>query len=156
MNNPTDKPSKYVYSPLFWKIAQAPQNPWQQPCHGSQKNEEELFIEGNLIKAQKSLAENQQAGDKYAGTIPRSRQLCQLSATDTLSNTLSKLTNPIDPKAENTRWQMLKKGVMAYAVGDDSDNHGVMMSNGKHLLWLNDGQEQVVGEHKWVNKISLL
>ena len=39
------------------------------PAKARQKSEEELFVEGNLIKAQKALQQNQSAGEKFAGVI---------------------------------------------------------------------------------------
>ncbi len=51
------------------------------PAKLRQKSEEELFVEGNLIKLQKTLQQNQSAGEKFAGVIPRSWELIQCSKT---------------------------------------------------------------------------
>lgn len=102
------------------------------PAKTKQKTEEELFVEGNLIKSQTNLEKNKQAGDKFAGTIPRSWELVKVSPTGEMTT--------------------LKKGVMSYAIdGDD-----IIISNGKHLLRLDkDLQETVIVEQKFVSKISV-
>lgn len=49
------------------------------PAKAKQKTQEELFIEGNLINAQKARQQNSKTGEKYPGIIPRSWELIKLT-----------------------------------------------------------------------------
>ncbi|KXZ67245.1 hypothetical protein AVENLUH5627_02225 [Acinetobacter venetianus] len=101
------------------------------PAKARQKSEEELFVEGNLIKAQKTLQQNQNAGEKFAGVIPRNWELVQQSASG--------------------EQKVLKKGVLSYALGADDS---VYYSNGKYLMSINaDQTEQMLVEAKLIHKI---
>lgn len=101
------------------------------PAKARQKSEEELFVEGNLIKAQKTLQQNQNAGEKFAGVIPRNWELVQQSASG--------------------EQKILKKGVLSYALGADDS---VYYSNGKYLVSINaDQTEQMLVEAKLIHKI---
>jgi len=100
------------------------------PAKSKTKSEEEIFVEGNLIKAQKNLAQNKLAGEKYPGLIPNSWQLMH-------RNTAGEIT-------------CLKKGVMSYAVKDGQ----VFYSNGQHLIYLNAHQSETkLTEAKLISKI---
>ena len=101
------------------------------PAKAIQKSEEELFVEGNLIKAQKTLQQNQNAGEKFAGVIPRNWELIQHS-----------------PNGEQ---KVLKRGVLSYAF----DSEGAMYySNGKYLVAMTaDQSEQMLVEAKLIQKI---
>ena len=102
------------------------------PAKTLPKSEEEIFIEGNLIKAEKNLLKNQADGDKYAGFIPKSWELVKIT-----------------PAGETTT---LKKGVMSYCLSDD----GVIISNGKALIHIKDGQEALVTTAQKVAKLMWL
>ena len=100
------------------------------PAKTQQKSEEELFVEGNLIKAQQNLERNQKAGEKYPGMIPNTWELVMRSPSGDLST--------------------LKKGVMSFALNDDS----IFYSNGKYLVeLLPDQTEKLLIEDKLISKI---
>ena len=102
------------------------------PAKTKQKSEEELFIEGNLIKAKQSLENNQKNGEKYPGFIPRSWQLIK-----------------IKPTGEK---EVIKQGVMSFCIG----NNIVIYSNGKHLIQLDENKnETLLCEDKLISKIML-
>ncbi len=103
----------------------------RNPAKAKQKSEEELFIEGNLINVQKTLEENQKAGEKYPGIAPKSWELIQMT-----------------PDGKQT---ILKKGILAYALKDDGT---IFYSNGKHLIELAPDQtEKLLMEENLVSKI---
>lgn len=102
------------------------------PAKTQPKSEEELFIEGNLIKAEKNFIKNQSDGDKYAGFIPKSWELIKVS-----------------PSGVTTT---LKQGVMSYCLSDD----GVIISNGKSLINIKDGQETLIIHAQKVAKLMWL
>lgn len=100
------------------------------PAKSQQKSEEELFVEGNLIKSQQNLERNQKLGEKYPGTIPNSWELIKMT-----------------PSGEMTT---LKKGVMSFALKGDS----IFYSNGKYLIELDANQnEKSCVEAKLISKI---
>lgn len=101
------------------------------PAKTKQRSEEELFVEGNLIKAQKTLQQNRDAGEKFAGVIPRSWELIQYSSSG--------------------EQKVLKKGVLGYAL----DAEGLLYySNGKYLMSIaSDQTEQMLIEAKLIRKI---
>lgn len=90
------------------------------PARTKPKDEEELFIEGNLIKANKNFLKNQADGEKFAGFIPKSWELIKCSP--------------------NGEIHVVKKGVMAYCLASDD----VIISNGKSLIRIADGQEELI------------
>jgi len=101
------------------------------PAKSKQKSEEELFVEGNLIKAQKALQQNQSAGEKFAGVIPRSWELIQCSSTG--------------------EQKVLKRGVLGYRLHTQGL---ILYSNGKHLVSIAaDQTEQMLVEAKLIQKI---
>lgn len=102
------------------------------PAKTKQKSEEELFIEGNLIKARQSLELNQKSGEKYPGLIPRSWQLIKIT-----------------PTGEK---EILKQGVMSFFIKNDV----VFYSNGKHLIQLSaDNKEALLCEDQLISRIIL-
>ena len=101
------------------------------PAKARQKSEEELFVEGNLIKAQKALQQNQSAGEKFAGVIPRNWELIQYSA--------------------DGEQKVLKRGVLGYALNIEGS---LYYSNGKYLIAMTaDQTEQMLVEARLINKI---
>lgn len=100
------------------------------PAKSQQKSEEELFVEGNLIKAQQNLDRNQKSGEKYPGMIPKSWELVKISPTGEMTT--------------------LKRGVMSFALKDDT----IFYSNGKYLIELDaDQNEHLRIEAKLISKI---
>lgn len=71
----------------------------QNPAKAQQKSEEDLFVEGNLIKALQNIERNQKSGEKYPGVIPNTWELIKIT-----------------PSGETTT---LKKGVMSFAFKED-------------------------------------
>lgn len=100
------------------------------PAKSQQKSEEELFVEGNLIKTQQNLERNQKSGEKYPGMIPKSWELVKMSPTGEMTT--------------------LKRGVMSFALKDDT----IFYSNGKYLIELDaDQNEHLRIEAKLISKI---
>lgn len=100
------------------------------PAKSQQKSEEELFVEGNLIKAQQNLERNQKAGEKYPGMIPNSWELIKMTASGEMI--------------------VLKKGVMSFALKDNS----IFYSNGKYLVEIDqNNNENLRVEAKLISKI---
>lgn len=106
----------------------------QNPARSKQKTEEEIFIEGNLINAEKSLKENQAAGEKYPGVAPRSWELIRRSPEGIM--------------------RTIKKGVIDF----DIDNEGnIVFSNGKYLVKMQDSSsEEVLGKVNMASKVRII
>lgn len=82
------------------------------------KDQQKLFIDGNLIDAERALKEN--ANDENPGIIPRSFKLCR--------------------RTPDGKTDVLKCGVIAYTVCSDGT---IVCSNGKHIIKLSpDGREE--------------
>ena len=100
------------------------------PAKSQQKSEEELFVEGNLIKAQQNLERNQKAGEKYPGMIPNSWELIKMTASGEII--------------------VLKKGVMSFSLKDNS----IFYSNGKYLVEIDQNNNETLRvEAKLISKI---
>ena len=85
-----------------------------------QRNEEKLFIDGNLIHAEAELRANRSRGDRNPGIIPHTWELrCRRpDGTD----------------------ELIRRGVMAYRTEDDGT---VYISNGSAILRISpDGAEE--------------
>lgn len=89
------------------------------PAKAQQKSEEDIFIEGNLIKAQQTTAQNAKSGEKFPGLIPNNWQLLKISADGTQT--------------------VLKKSVMSYVIKDDH----IIYSNGRFVVQMNPDQSEV-------------
>jgi len=81
------------------------------PSKMQQKTQEELFVEGNLLEAEKNLKENAARGEKNAGYAPASWELVA--------------------KRPDGRLDVLRKGVLDYCIMADG---AAIISNGKHIL----------------------
>ena len=96
-----------------------------------QKSEEEIFIEGNLINAQKTLTENQKSGEKFPGIAPKSWELMKMTRDGKISS--------------------IKKGVLAYRLSKDDE---IFYSNGKHLIKISPQKsEELICEANLITKI---
>jgi hypothetical protein len=84
------------------------------PAKSSQKTPQQIFIDGNLLEAEKNIKLNAAAGDKNAGYVPRSWELVKKS-----------------PSGEE---EILKKSVMSFCVTKD----GIVYSNGKYIISENE------------------
>jgi hypothetical protein len=96
------------------------------------KDEEKLFIDGNLISADAEYKKNKENGDKIPGIIPRSWELRRLYP--------------------DGRDVLVKRGVVAYRVDDDTEN--IFYSNGSAVVMIDpDGKEEKVSDAKRVTFI---
>ncbi len=85
------------------------------------RDEKQMFIDGNLINAEKELKENQRRGDKNPGIIPRSWELHRLD--------------------RNGNDSVIRCGVSAYRVDEESGD--ILISNGSHILRIDkNGKEE--------------
>lgn len=98
-----------------------------------EKDNKSLYLDGNMINAEKELKKNKKQGDTHPGIIPRSYELCRIA-----------------PSGEMT---VLKKGVVAFTVADN----GIYYSNGSAILHLNpDGNETLITKADRVTQLSIL
>jgi len=79
-----------------------------------QKDEGKLFIDGNLIEAEKELKANRSRGEKYPGIIPHSWELRRR-------------------KPDGTD-ELVRRGVIAYKI--DNETGDIIYSNGSAVLCL--------------------
>lgn len=84
------------------------------------KDEKSLYLDGNMINAEKELKNNRKKGDKHPGIIPRTYELCKLA-----------------PNGEIT---VLKRGVVAYTLAED----GIYYSNGSAVLHLDKNRNETL------------
>jgi hypothetical protein len=96
------------------------------PAQYQQKTAEEIFIEGNLINAARTLKENTQQGDKFPGIAPKSWELVRFK--------------------EGGGWETVKKGLLDYSFGATGD---IVYSNGKFIIRLpqEGGEEKLCPAH---------
>ncbi|MCL2235931.1 MAG: hypothetical protein FWB98_05795 [Defluviitaleaceae bacterium] len=80
------------------------------PAKGNTKSPQQIFIDGNLLEADKAMKKNAAAGDKNPGIIPRDWELMVRRA--------------------NGSEEVLQKSVMSYCV----TNGGIAYSNGKFIV----------------------
>ena len=95
------------------------------------KDEKTIYLDGNMINAQKELKNNQRQGEKNPGIVPRSFELCRLA-----------------PSGEIT---VLKRGVIAYTLAEN----GIYYSNGSAILHLDsDGKETLITKVDCATRIA--
>jgi len=95
------------------------------PSKAQQKSEKELFIEGNLLDAEKNMKANAARGEKCAGYAPSSWELVAKRADGAL--------------------EVLRKGVLDFRMAADGR---IVFSNGKYILCMDGadkGNETLVG-----------
>lgn len=93
------------------------------PAKAKEKSSAEIFIEGNLINVEKTLKENQEAGEQYPGIAPRSWELMKKQPDGTVT--------------------CVKKGVLCFDITRDGQ---IVYSNGKHMVRLKpDKTEEIAG-----------
>ena len=83
------------------------------------KTEGQLFLDGNLIEAERALKENRKRGERNPGIIPRNWELHR--------------------KTPDGRDELVARCVLAYEIVEG----GVVYSNGTHLI-LKDGEGETV------------
>lgn len=87
------------------------------------RDEKQLFIDGNLINAERELKKNAKRGEKHPGIIPRSWELRRLSAN-----------------GEDT---LVRAGVTAFRVDDATGD--ILFSNGSAIIKRDkDGKEEKI------------
>ena len=85
------------------------------------RDEKQLFIDGNLINAERELKANAKRGEKHPGIIPRSWELRRRM-----------------PNGEDV---LVRTGVLAYKVDEESGD--ILFSNGSSIIKLDkDGKEE--------------
>ncbi len=102
------------------------------PAKNNSKNPRQVFIDGNLIYADREYKLNKKHKDDFAGIIPRSYELIKL--------------------LNNGEVQVIKKGVIAY----DFDSDGIIVSNGKYILKVKDNKTEKITECKLATTLSVL
>lgn len=106
----------------------------QNPAKSKQKTEEQIFIEGNLINAEKALKENQTAGEKFPGVAPRSWELVK--------------------RSPNGELKTVKKGVIDFDINSKGE---IVYSNGKYLVKIMNNQaEEVLGKVNLASKVRMM
>lgn len=104
------------------------------PTKQKEINPKQLFVEGNLINAEKSLNENKRLGEKYPGIAPRSWELMKMAPG----------SSPVT----------IKKGVIDYDINDQGE---IIYSNGTFLVKLSeDEKEDLIGKAQLVSKVKFL
>jgi hypothetical protein len=96
-----------------------------------QKSEQELFIDGNVINAERTYNLNKQKGEKFPGLIPHSWELIK-----------------IDNYAKEQT--CIKKGVLDYTICENGD---ILYSNGHAIIRLSGEEEELVEKCKLANSI---
>ena len=95
------------------------------------KDEKQIFIDGNLIDAEKALKEN--SGEQNPGIIPKSFELCRLSGGEI---------------------EVVMRGVIAFTFDPDGN---VVYSNGNTIVRINtDGKEERLVNDKSAEGVTCL
>ena len=96
------------------------------------RDEAQMFIDGNMIQAEKELKENQSHGDKNPGIIPRTWELHR--------------------RAANGEDTLIRRGVVAYRVLNNGD---ILISNGSGVLCHHtDGSEEKISNAQRVTYLK--
>lgn len=100
----------------------------------AQQSQRELFIDGNLIQAEKTLAENKKRGDVHPGIAPKDWQLLRVR--------------------EDGGFELVKQGVIDYAL---LENGGFVYTNGRYVIACDaQGHETVLLKDKLVTRVAVL
>ena len=93
------------------------------PAKNMEKSEREVFIEDNLINAEKTFKENSLAGEKYPGIAPKNWELVSLGTDGSV--------------------EVIKRGVLNYTF----DSNGLLIySNGKYILRQQPDGDEIISE----------
>jgi hypothetical protein len=104
------------------------------PAQAKQKSLQELFIEGNLIQAERNLKENQRRGEANPGIVSGDWRLVRIKGDGTL--------------------ETVRRGVLDYAL---LPSGGYVYANGKHVIacdW--EGRETVLLRDELVTRVAVL
>jgi len=103
------------------------------PAKIRNSDEKTIFINGNLINAEKSLKTNKSKGMKYPGIAPQSWELMKLN--------------------KNGQINTVKKGIIDFDIDKEGN---IVYSNGKYLIQLKtDGSEEVLDKCDLAQKIRI-
>ena len=97
------------------------------------KPQGEIFIEGNLINANKEYKNNLKHKDKFAGYAPRSWKLVR-----------------IDRNGNKT---VLATSVIDYTISCDGS---IVYTNGKHVLIIKDGKTEKIADTSMCTQVAVL
>ena len=92
------------------------------PARGRETDSRKLFVDGNLIEAEKELKRNKRFKDKEYGFIPMSWKLV---------------------KIENGKAVPIKSGICDFDLCEDG---GIYCTNGKHVFYIKDGKTVKVAD----------
>jgi len=102
------------------------------PAKHSNKTPEELFVDGNLLKAEQNLKNNMRMGDAHPGYIPKDWQLMVKSA--------------------DGEEKVLKHGVLSYCMMPKNE---LIYSNGQYIIFAeSNSKEKVLAKAHLATKIS--
>ncbi|MCL2018413.1 MAG: hypothetical protein FWG70_01530 [Oscillospiraceae bacterium] len=99
-----------------------------------QKSERELFIDGNVINAERVYNANKQKGEKYPGLIPHSWELIKIDAVS----------------GEKV---CIKKGVLDYTICEDGS---ILYSNGHAIVKITGTKEELVEKCRLANSMIII
>jgi hypothetical protein len=102
------------------------------PAMSRERNERDVFVNGNLINAEKTLKENMAKGEKFPGIAPMNWQLMRRT-----------------PDGE----EAVKKGVLDYDIAEDGV---VVYSNGKFVVRLGGGAEEKIERRDMAVKLRVM
>lgn len=109
------------------------QSDGSNPTKAKQKSQQELFIEGNFVQAEKEYQRNLRAKEKYPGFIPKSWELCCLK--------------------KNGETIRILQGVCDYALLPDGS---IVYANGNHLLYHTaDGKDRLLVKTDLPSKLHI-
>ena len=90
------------------------------PTKGREQNSRKLYVDGNLIEAEKELKRNKKTKDKEYGFIPASWKLVKISGG---------------------KEETVKSGICDFALCKDG---GLYCTNGRHIFYIKDGKTEKV------------
>ncbi|QWV95281.1 hypothetical protein KP004_08950 [Geomonas oryzisoli] len=103
------------------------------PTKAKPKDPKDIFINGNMVNAEKAFKENSDKGDAFPGIAPRSWELMRLEKDGSLT--------------------CLKKGVIDFDLGKNGE---IVFSNGKYLLRQDkNGKETVIDTIDLVSRVRV-
>lgn len=122
-----------AFSVLFGGGSLRSGNQQRGDIKSKQKSDKELYFEGRLLEAEKNEKANAAKGDENPGIFPVSRVLVKVGS--------------------DGKETVVKRGVLDYLVLDDG---GVICSNGRSLIHIKDGKEELLVKAKLAHSICAL
>lgn len=90
------------------------------PTRGKKNDARKIYVDGNMIEADKQLKRNKKNKDKEYGFIPMSWKLV---------------------KGTGEKREVIKSGVCDFAFSEDG---GVYCTNGRHIFYIKDGKQKKI------------